>query len=184
MTARLQAWQRRAARWIAPALALAALPAWPAQAAPGPAEVLQRYLVAANTGDMPAVRSLIAPDVERSDFVGCTPDMDNAACLAFYIETTVVAPHGQLTLLRSDVAGDTVTAWLTLRSDLTRHVGVERVAGRDVLRVANGQIRSFRFVPDFDDDATAVFFGSLGIGPRATGPHSVRNGSSLPTGHP
>jgi hypothetical protein len=172
MTTRVQMWYRGAARWIAPAIALAALAAQPAQATPGPAEVLQRYLAAANAGDMPAVRSLIAPDVERSDFVGCTPDMDNAACLAFYIETTVVAPHGQITLLHTEVVGDTVTGWLTLRSDLTRRLGVERVAGRDVLRVWNGQIRSFRFHPDFEDDATAVFFGSLGIGPRATGPHA------------
>jgi hypothetical protein len=34
--------------------------------------------------------------------------------------------------------------------------------------VRNGLIHGFRFVPDFGDESTAIFFGSLGIGPRAS----------------
>lgn len=33
--------------------------------------------------------------------------------------------------------------------------------------VRDGRIVAFRFVPDFKDEATATFFGTLGIGPRA-----------------
>jgi hypothetical protein len=43
----------------------------------------------------------------------------------------------------------------------------------DVVKVGEGKIVFFRFVPDFDDEQTATFFGLIGIGPRADIP-SVR----------
>ncbi|MEK8080126.1 nuclear transport factor 2 family protein [Pseudomonas sp. XK-1] len=143
-----------------------------ALAAPSPTEVFDRYVVAANAGDMTAIRDLIAPDVERSDFVGCSPEMDNPSCLLHYIETTVVAPEGHIRVVRSQVAGEVVTATLELRSTLAKRVGVERILGQDVVRISDGRIKAFHFIPDFADEPTAVFFGSLGIGPRATAPTS------------
>ena len=133
-----------------------------------PTEVLDRYIAAVHAGDMAAVRALIAPDVERSDFPGCTPSMDNPTCLAHYIDATVVRPQARLSVLSTEVDGDRVSALLEVRSELYRHAGVERIVGRDVLRVSDGRIQSFRFVPDFSDAPTAVFFGTLGIGPRAS----------------
>jgi hypothetical protein len=141
-----------------------------ALAAPSPADVFNRYVIAANAGDMAAIRDLIAPDVERSDFVGCSPEMDNPSCLLHYIKTTIVAPKGHISVIDNQVAGEVVTATLELRSSLAENAGVERILGQDVVRIVDGQIKAFHFIPDFSDEPTAVFFGSLGIGPRATAP--------------
>jgi hypothetical protein len=138
--------------------------------ADSPAAVFDRYVAAVHAGDMAAVRALISPDVERSDFVGCRPDMDNPACLAHYIEATVVRPQARLTVVNQQLDGDTVTAALEVRSPLYTKAGAERIVGKDIVRVRSGLIQGFRFVPDFSDEPTAVFFGSLGIGPRAQRP--------------
>jgi hypothetical protein len=102
--------------------------------------------------------------------VGCRPEMDNPACLAHYIEATVIKPQARLTVVRRQLDGDTVTAALEVRSPLYTKAGAERIVGRDIVRVRNGLIHGFRFVPDFSDEPTAVFFGTLGIGPRAARP--------------
>jgi hypothetical protein len=138
-----------------------------AGAAESPDAVFDRYVAAVHAGDMATVRALIAPDVERSDFVGCRPEMDNPACLAHYIEATVVKPQAKLTVVKRRTDGDTVTADLEVRSPLYTQAGAERIVGQDIVRVRNGLIQSFRFVPNFRDEPTAVFFGTLGIGPRA-----------------
>jgi ketosteroid isomerase-like protein len=137
---------------------------------PSPSAVFDRYVAAVHSTDMVTIRALISPDVERSDFVGCRPEMDNASCLAHYVETTVVKPHARVTERNRSVQGDTVVADLEVRSPLYTQAGVERILGRDIVRVRDGRIVSFRFVPDFTDDATANFFGKLGIGPRAPRP--------------
>jgi hypothetical protein len=135
-----------------------------------PDAVFDRYVGAVHAADMAAVRALIAPDVERSSFVGCRPEMDNPACLAHYIETTVVRPRAQLTITGRRLEGDTVTADLEVRSPLYTQAGAERIVGQDIVRVRNGLIHGFRFVPNFRDEPTAVFFGTLGVGPRAARP--------------
>ena len=139
-----------------------------AWATDSPEAVFDRYVAAVHAGDMAAVRALIAPEVERSDFVGCRPEMDNPACLAHYIEATIVRPKAQLTVVRRQLDGDTVTAALEVRSPLYTQAGAERIVGQDIVHVRNGLIHGFRFVPDFSDEPTAVFFGTLGIGPRAS----------------
>ncbi len=139
-----------------------------ASAMDSPVDVFNRYMAAVHAGDMTAVRALIAPDVERSDFAGCLAEMDNPACLAHYIDTTVVRPKAQLTVVRLQLNGETVTADLEVRSPLYTQAGAERIVGRDIVRVRNGLINAFRFVPDFSDGPTAKFFGTLGIGPRAS----------------
>lgn len=142
----------------------------PVLASPSPTEVFEQYVKAANNGDMAKIASLIADDVERSDFIGCTAEMDNPTCLLHYIKTTVVDPKSQIQVTRLELLGDVVDASLELRGELTQRAGVERIIGRDVVRVENGLIKAFHFVPDFTDEPTAVFFGSLGIGPRASKP--------------
>ncbi|MGS5090020.1 nuclear transport factor 2 family protein [Hydrogenophaga sp. A37] len=138
-----------------------------AGAAESPDAVFDRYVAAVHAGDMVTVRTLIAHDVERSDYVGCRPEMDNPTCLAHYIETTVVQPKARFTVLRRQLDGDTVSARLEVRSPWHSKAGIERIVGTDIVRVRNGLIHGFRFVPDFSDESTAIFFGSLGIGPRA-----------------
>lgn len=138
-----------------------------AMASDSPDAVFDRYVAAVHAGDMATVRALIAPDVERSDFVGCRPEMDNPTCLAHYIEATVVKPQAKLTVVKRRTDGDTVTADLEVRSPLYTQAGAERIVGQDIVRVRNGLIHGFRFVPDFRDESTAIFFGSLGMGPRA-----------------
>ncbi|HSV46225.1 MAG TPA: nuclear transport factor 2 family protein [Ramlibacter sp.] len=137
-------------------------------AAESPDAVFDRYVAAVHAGDMATVRALIAPDVERSDYVGCRPEMNNPACLAHYIETTVVLSKAQLTLLGRQLEGDTVSARLEVRSPWHSKAGIDRIVGVDIVRVRNGLIHGFRFVPDFSDESTAIFFGTLGIGPRAS----------------
>jgi hypothetical protein len=139
-------------------------------AVPSASEVFDRYVSAVHAADMKAVRALISPEVERSDFAGCRPEMGNPACLAHYIETTLVKPGARITEQRRSVEADTVLSDLEVRSPLYTQAGVERIVGRDVVRVREGRIVAFRFVPDFSDEATAVFFGKLGIGPRASRP--------------
>lgn len=133
-----------------------------------PTAVFEQYVQAVHAADMAAVRALIASDVERSDFVGCTPQMDNPACLAFYIEQTVVKPRAQLKVISVQLRGDELHARLEVRSELYRKTaGVERIVGADVLRITDGKIHAFRFIPDFNDEATASFFASIGIKPPA-----------------
>ncbi len=151
---------------LAPTLLAASALAGAAQP-PDPGTVFTRYVQAVHSADMQTVRALIAPDVERSDFIGCTPQMDNPGCLAFYIEQTVVKPGARLDIVSIDVQGDVLDARLEVHSPFYRQAGVERIVGNDVLRIVNGQIRAFRFVPDFKDAPTATFFGTLGIGPKA-----------------
>jgi hypothetical protein len=138
-----------------------------ANAAESPDAVFDRYVDAVHAGDMAAVRALIAADVERSDFAGCRPDMDNVSCLAHYIEATVVAPKARLTEISRRVDGNSLSSSLEVRSPLYTTAGVERIVGRDVLTVRGGLIRAFRFVPDFSDAQTVAFFATLGIGPGA-----------------
>lgn len=141
--------------------------ATPATAEATAEAVFDAYVAAVHAGDLQAVRALIAPDVARSDFVGCTPAMDNPACLAHYIQATVIAPRARLTELRRSREGDTLSAEVEVRSPLYTAAGVERIVGRDVLRVQGGLIRDFRFIPDFRDAPTTAFFATLGIGPGA-----------------
>jgi len=137
---------------------------------PSAAQVFERYLAAVHVGDRAAVRALIAPDVERSDYRGCRPEMDNPSCLAHYVEQTVLGPRAQFTELSRTQTGDLIDSRLEVRSTLYRQAGAERIVGNDLVRVRDGLIRSFRFVPDFSDDATAQFFATLGVGPRAARP--------------
>lgn len=138
-----------------------------------PTSLFARYVAAANTGNLAAIRDMIAPDVERSDFVGCSPDMDNATCLLHYIQTTIVAPQAHITVLGQTVQGDEIDAQLEVRSALYSQAGSERILGRDVVRVRDGKIVGFRFIPDFSDEPTARFFRTLGIAPSAPD-HSER----------
>jgi hypothetical protein len=132
-----------------------------------PDQVFQQYLAAVKANDKAAVEALIAEDVERSDFPACRPEMSNKQCLSLYIDATVLRQAGEITVLRTQVEGDTVRATLELRSALTRRAGVERAVGIDEVRVRQGRIVAFRFVPDFADEPTRRFFASLGIGPGA-----------------
>jgi hypothetical protein len=140
-------------------------------AADTPEMIFDRYVSAVHAGDMGAIRSLISPQVERSDFPGCRPEMSNPDCLAHYIEATVVAPKARITVVNRLTSGATLTAFIEVRSDLYTKNGVERILGRDIVRSSSGLIDAFRFVPDFSDESTATFFGTLGIGPRAKKPN-------------
>jgi hypothetical protein len=133
--------------------------------------VFDRYVAAVHARDMGAIRSLISPQVERSDFPGCRPEMANPDCLAHYIEATVVAPKARINVLNRITNGETLTAFIEVRSELYTKAGVERIMGRDIVRSSAGLIDAFRFVPDFSDESTAIFFGTLGIGPRAKKPN-------------
>ncbi|MDD0838880.1 nuclear transport factor 2 family protein [Curvibacter sp. HBC61] len=157
-------------RWVGAALAVCVVAGGPglAVAAPAtPAQVFEQYLAAVKAQDKAAVAALIADEVERNDFPACRPEMSHKQCLMLYIDATVLSQSGQITVLDTQVQGDTVSANLALRSELTRRAGVERVLGVDVVRVREGRIVAFRFVPDFSDPPTRRFFATLGIGPGA-----------------
>nr|WP_315428990.1 nuclear transport factor 2 family protein [uncultured Albidiferax sp.] len=159
---------RRTARPLMAALLAGSAAASGAQTPAGPQEVFERYVAAVNTSDMAAVSALISEQVARSDYVRCTPDMNNKACLVAYVKETVVGPEGRIKTLKTDVRGDTVHALLEVSSKTARDFGLERIKGTDVVQVRDGLIVAFHFVPEFADDQTATFFGHLGIGPRAT----------------
>ncbi|MCE4556594.1 hypothetical protein [Pelomonas cellulosilytica] len=112
-------------------------------AAESPDAVFDRYVATGHASDMGTVWALIAPDVEPSAFVGCRPDMDNFACLAHDVETTVHASKARFT-------------------------GVNRRVDGDLLTVRGGLLHAFRFVSDFRDEQTVALVATLGIAPGAS----------------
>lgn len=130
-----------------------------------PSAVFDRYLEAVHSRDMDGVLALVSDDVARVNYPGCTDEMDNKACLGTYVKQAVVDAAGKITVRSLEVSGDTVFAKLELRSDLTRRAGVDRALGTDRVRVLENRIIEFAFIPDFADEQTVAFFGSLGIHP-------------------
>lgn len=164
----MNAFIRRTARPLMAALIAGSAAVAGAQTPAGPQQVFERYVAAVNASDMAAVSALISEQVARSDYVRCTPEMDNKACLIAYVKETVVGPQGRIKTLKTEVLGDTVHAQLEVSSKTARDFGLERIKGTDVVQARDGLIVAFHFVPEFADDQTATFFGRLGIGPRAT----------------
>jgi hypothetical protein len=141
----------------------AAAPAAP----PTPLQTFERYVTALHAYDMPTIRSLLSDRIERPSYPGCTAAMNNKDCTAYYIENTMAAQQGRIKQLGSEQRGDILANRVEISSNLTRRAGVQRSVGEVQVRVEQGQFTKFGFVPDFRDEQTAVFFGTLGIGPRA-----------------
>lgn len=158
---------RRAIRPLTAMLVFTGTAGLSAQEAATPQQVLDRYVAAVNASDIRAVGALISEQVERASYPGCKPEMSHKTCLITYVDETVVQAEGRITTLKSEVRDDTVHARMEVSSKTARGFGLERIVGTDVIRVQGGLIVAFRFVPEFSDEQTAVFFGKLGIGPRA-----------------
>lgn len=144
-------------RCLVVALGVAALAA-PVAAKHGPAMVFAAYVKAVNAGDVHAVEALVAADARMQQRGICPPSASARACLIDYLEKTVVERHSTITPLHVSVDGDTALAKLELRSDLTRAAGIERLAGTDRVKTANGKIVEFDFARDDNDPQTVKFF--------------------------
>ena len=135
------------------------------------AALFARYVQVVNAGDKAGLRALIAEDVERSPYRGCTAAMSNRDCLVAYIANTVLDRHGHIKPTESfGVDGDTIYAGLELRSDNIRAAGVERAFGIDKIRFKNNQIMSLAFLPNLQDAQTKAYFDHI----RATGTPSAQ----------
>lgn len=135
-----------------------------AKAAASPEVVFQHYVEAIHAQDMQRIRGLIAKDVQRSDYVKCSAEMDNLTCLTTYIEDTIVKPGAKISILSSEVQGDQLTATVEIRSALYQQVAAaERIVGTEKIQVKNGKIYDLHFIPDFKDEATARFFSRIGV---------------------
>lgn len=131
--------------------------------------VFKHYVDAIHAQDMQSIRALIAEDVQRSDYVKCTAEMDNLTCLTTYIEDTIVKPGAKISILSSKVDGDLLTATVEIRSPLYQQVAAaERIVGIEKIQVKNGKIYDLHFIPDFKDQATARFFSRIGVASKST----------------
>lgn len=144
---------------------LAAAGAAQAAEPPAPAAVFEAYEQAVMTADAGAVEALVAPDAKRPPFFQCPPGQTDRQCLITYLVGTVVTQHTRFTNLGVETSGNTVTAKLEVRNDLTRRAGVDRFTGSDRVKVKNGKIVEFAFLRDEQDPQTVTFFQSLARGP-------------------
>ena len=146
---------RRAAVVLAAALALIACRA---AAAENPAAAFRAYSDAVNAGDIDALKPLLSPAMSRPPLARCPPAQSGHDCMIGYITETVIQRHGRLATLAVAVTGDTAFATVELRNDMTRTAGIDRIRGTDRVRVKDGLIVAFAFLPDPHDSQTATFF--------------------------
>ena len=79
-----------------------------AQAAGTPASVFDAYTQAVNSGQIAALRPLVAASIAQPPFARCPPAQSGYDCMISYVDETVIKRHGQLTTNKVDVKGNTV----------------------------------------------------------------------------
>jgi len=122
-----------------------------------PGAVARRYVEAVNRGDVTAIVALFTDDATVAHGRVCTPPCvaDPAAVRRQYEQD--VANGVKLTIVDSQVSGNTVAIRMELVAIPMRAAGVDRIVGTDTIEVRGDKIASLRFAPDLNDPETAKF---------------------------
>src|SRR2546425_2767552 len=122
-----------------------------------PLSAARRYVDAVNRGDVTEIVALFTDDATVAHGRVCTPPCvgDLAAVRRQYEQD--VANAVKLTIIDSQVSGNTVSIRIELRGIPMRAAGVERIVGTDVIEVRGDKIASLRYTSDVNDSQTAKF---------------------------
>lgn len=135
-----------------------------------PRSVFETYVRSVNEGDLEAVVDLFADGVSLPAAVqGMYPDEVGRAVVRRYIGEMVIAPNGRLHVERIGVSPDGwVFGDVMLTNDIISAMGHDGIRGIDRLRVIDGQIVDFGFMPDILDPSTLSFYAALGMFDQTT----------------
>ncbi len=122
-----------------------------------PLSAARRYVEAVNSGDVTAIVALFTDDATVAHGRICTPPCvgDLGAVRRQYEQD--VASAIKLTIVDSQVSGNTVSIRIELRGIPMRAAGVDRIVGTDVIEVRGDKIASLRYTSDVTDPQTAKF---------------------------
>src|SRR5256712_11336234 len=113
-----------------------------------PLSAARRYVDAVNRGDVKEIVALFTDDATVAHGRICTPPCvgDLGAVRRQYEQD--VASAVKLTIVDSQVSGNTVSIRIELRGIPMRAAGVERIVGTDIIEVRRDKIASLRYMPD------------------------------------
>ena len=122
-----------------------------------PLSVARRYVDAVNHGDVTQIVALFTNDATVAHGRVCTPPCvgDLAAVRRQYEQD--VANGVKLTIVGSQVSGNTVSIRIELRGTAMPAAGVDRIVGTDTIEVRGDKIAALRFMADLNDLETAKF---------------------------
>jgi hypothetical protein len=122
-----------------------------------PLSVARRYVDAVNHGDVTQIVALFTADATVAHGRVCTPPCvgDLAAVRRQYEQD--IANGVKLTIIGSEVSGNTVSIRIELRGTAMPAAGVDRIVGTDTLEVRGDKIAALRFMADLNDPQTAKF---------------------------
>jgi len=122
-----------------------------------PLSAARRYVDAVNRGDVTEIVALFTDDATVSHGRICTPPCvgDLGAVRRQYEQD--VASAVQLTIVDSQVSGNTVSIRIELRGIPMRAAGVDRIVGTDTIEVRGDKIASLRYTSDVNDPQTAKY---------------------------
>lgn len=130
-----------------------------------PKSIMEAYAYYINAGDLESVIALFDDSVAVPELVRqLFPAATGKDVMRRYIGESVISQNGKLELLRTAVSDD---GWaygdLTLSSDMVRQFGQERIYGIDQLRVRDGKVVDFKFLPNILDLQTRAYYVNMGI---------------------
>lgn len=146
--------------------AATATPTTATGAATAPDDVFREFVEAINAGDRDAAEALLAADATWERGGQCPPGQCmGLERLGQEIERDI-ANHHEMKIVSAEVSGDTVTARVELRTDMTRAAGVERIIHIFTATVEDGKIVALRVEIDRSDPETAQFTRQGRQGPQ------------------
>ena len=142
-----------------------------------PVTLGQQWLDALNAGNLDAAMAFMTDDAVWEGTGGCldAPCVGTAAVRAEF--ATFVADHLRVTVISSQVSGNTVTGKVEAASDTIRAAGVERIVLSYTVEWRGDKIASNRLVLDASDAQTATLLASLAAMPSTGTGGSVSGGS-------
>lgn len=132
-----------------------------------PVEVFEAYVSGVNSGDIDAVMELFDDDVTAAEMTRAIwgkPGDSMKDVLRNYIDSAVIQSDGAIKVLGVVTADAWAYGVIELRSQFVSSLGIERIRGIDELRVRNGLITAFQFIPSVNDEQTMVFSRAAGGG--------------------
>jgi len=142
-----------------------------------PVTLGQQWLDALNAGNLDAAMAFFTDDAVFQGSRGClaAPCVGTAAVRAEF--ATFVADHLRVTVISSQVSGNTVTGKVEAASDTIRAAGVERIVLSYTVEWRGDKIASNRLVLDASDAQTATLLASLAAMPSTGTGGSISGGS-------